>query len=234
MAAVRTGAGDAPLAAIVLFAAWALGCVSDLTVRAPEVSGPAGQGALAELSALDVEIPPARGAPAELKVVGERAAGLGLAAGEITLTENPGQIVRRVVTSTLEASGQRVVDTDPQVVVELELDEFRVEAPRHGSGWEVVASLRLRLRVHRPREPGEHTELVYSAERTAVTYVRPSLATTERVLGECLGDLATLLVERPSLARALELHSAPRAGAGVAPAPRSAGAPGTPRPRRPG
>ncbi len=222
MAALRTGAADAPLAAIVLVAAWAVGCVSDLTVRAPEVSSPS-EGALVDLSPLEVGIPPVRGAPAEQQVVGERAAGLGLAAGEISLTESPGQVVRRVVASTLEASGQRVVDADPQVVVELELDEFRVEAPRHGSGWEVVASLRLRLRVHRHLEPGEHTELVYSAERKAVTYVRPSLATTERVLGECLGDLATLLVERPSLARALELYSAPRAGsAGAASVPPSA------------
>ncbi len=185
-----------------------LGCASDMTVRAPEVVGVGPDSSLAGLPPLSVEIPPAGGEPAGQKVVGERAAGLGLAEGQIVLTEDPGHVVRRVVVSELEAAGHQVVSVDPQVVVGIQVEEFRVEAPRHGRGWEVLARVRVLLRIHRSPDAAEHTDLVYTAESKAVTYVRPSLGITERVLGECLTDLARLVGERDSLARALTAHGA--------------------------
>ncbi|MDJ0850779.1 MAG: hypothetical protein QNK04_20605 [Myxococcota bacterium] len=214
------GARTASLSLLVILLV--LGCASDLTVRAPEVGGDRADSSLAGVAPVAVELPPAAGAHAESKVVGERAAGLGLSAGQIALTEDPGHVVRRLVASELEAAGHRVVEADPQVVVGVSVEEFRVEAPRHGRGWEVLARVRVLLRIHGPRDAGEHTDLVYTAESKSVTYVRPSLAMTERVLGECLTDLARLVRERESLSRALTAYGAQAANRARAGSPPSA------------
>jgi hypothetical protein len=182
-------------------------CAGDLVIRAPEQDFRPIPGPLARLAPLEVEMPPAAGADATRKVVGERAAGLGLPGGPIALTEDPGHLIRRIVAGELRAAGHQVVDDGSQVALAVLVEEFRVDAPRHGSGWDVVARVRVLLRIARTPDDPDHTELVYTAERRALTYLRPSLATTERVLGECLDDLAQLVSERASLAQALEAHA---------------------------
>jgi hypothetical protein len=104
-----------------------------------------------------------------------------------------------------------VVAEGGDAALELGLREFRIEAPREGSRWKLTAQVRLALRVARTPGSEDHTELLYTAEREALSWVRPTLATTERVLSECLADLARLVSERDSLARALEAHARRRA-----------------------
>jgi len=140
-----------------------------------------------------------------------------MAGGPIVLTEDPGGVVSGVVAAELRAAGHRIVDGEADAAMEIRVEEFRVEAPRAGSGWKVVANLRVVLKVASTPGSAGSTELVYTAERKADSPVRPSLATTERVLGECLGDLGRLVAERPSLARALEAYSRPPGVAGAAP-----------------
>jgi hypothetical protein len=181
-------------------------------VRAPEELPAVARGALAAVAPLDVVLPPAQGEAALRRVVGERAPGLGMAGGPISLTEDPGHVVWRVVAGELRAAGHRVAERGGDAAVELRVREFRIEAPRHGSGWKLSAHALVALRVARTPGAEDHTELVYTAERETVTYVRPTLANTERVLGECLADLARLVSERDSLARALEAHAQRRSG----------------------
>jgi len=173
-------------------------------------------------------VPPASGEDSTNKVVGARAPGLGMSGGPIALTERPGVVVRRVVAGELRAAGHRVVSNGqghPEVAVGVRVQEFTVDSPRADSGWDVVARIRFVLRVAATPEAEDHTEFVYTAERSAYSLVRPSLGTTERVLADCLADVERLVREREALARALEAHArrAPFEAAGDAGARQAAG-----------
>jgi hypothetical protein len=186
-----------------------LACAGDLTVRASPVR-PTRAGALSAIAPLTIEVPEARGEHASDKVVGERAQGFATTRGPIALTETPGAVARRIVTAELTAAGHRVVQDaqqDPDVATTVWIREFTVDSPRQGAGWDVNVRVSIALRVAATPDAEDHTELVYTAERSAHRLVRPSLGTTERVLAECLSDLGRLVAERGALARALEDHA---------------------------
>lgn len=201
------GGGGATVAALLLLG---LACAGGLTVRAPASAPVVREGPLSVVPQLRVDVPPARGKASTGKVVGARAPGLGMPGGPIALTERPGVVVHRVVAGELRAAGHRIVSDGqarPEVAVGVWVQEFTVDSPRADSGWDVVARVRFALRVAATPEAEDHTELVYTAERSAHSLVRPSLGTTERVLKDCLADLARLVRERETLARALEAHA---------------------------
>jgi hypothetical protein len=196
--------------AAVAVALLGLGCAGDLTVRAPAVEPAPAGGALSAIAPLTIEVPEARGEGASDKVVGERAQGFGTTRGPIALTETPGSVARRIVVAELSAAGHRVVrdaQEDPEVAATVWVREFTVDSPRQGSGWEVNVRVSIALRVAATPDAEDHTELVYTAERSAHHLVRPSLGTTERLLAECLADLGRVVAERGALARALEDHA---------------------------
>lgn len=205
---------------VVIAALLGLACAGDLTVRADRPQPVARGGALAAIAPLRIQLSPTRGEQAENKVVGERAAGFATTRGPIALTETPGVVVHRLVAAELSAGGHRVVEGvegRPEVAIVPWIREFSVDSPRQGSGWDVIVRARIALLVSTTPGAEDHTEFVYTAERTAHSLMRPSLGVTERLLAECLADLGRLVAERGALARALEDHArrgAPAAQAG--------------------
>ena len=74
-------------------------------------------------------------------------------------------------------------------------------------GWNVIASVRLALRVAKTPDAEDFTEFVYTAERSGRSVFRPGIGSNERILAECLDDLAQLVSEREALAAALARHA---------------------------
>jgi hypothetical protein len=191
-----------------------LGCAGDLVVRPPQADGSRAGGALSAVDPLGVAVSPVAEAPPRDAPVGVREAGVFAPEGPIHLTEDVASVLRRVVVQELVAAGHRVVESEADVHVGLRLLEFGVNARRGGPSWEVVAGVRLALRVARHPDTESWDEFVYSAENTGGSLLRPGVGATERVLGRCLKDLGDLISEREALAAALERHARePREGA---------------------
>lgn len=185
-------------------------CAGDLVVRAPQEWTPQPGGPLAAIAPLRIAVSiAAEGVPADAPV-GERAAGWGRPAAPIVLTERPVDVVRRVVVQELREAGHEMVDEGADVTVSVALRDFGIDAPRAGSGWDVVAHLEVALRVARVAGSADWSEFVYSAERTGHSLLPPGIGFTERILGELVSDLGALVAEREALATALERRARPR------------------------
>jgi hypothetical protein len=187
------------LALLVLVA-----CAGDIVVRIPRQQAPRLDTALAAIAPLAVEVPAASGAPNSADPIGERDAGLGSPRGSIYLTEDAGTVLWRLVSEELRAAGHRVVDADPDVSLAIQVLEFDVGNRSRSLGWDVVVRIRMVLRVAKVAGADDFAEFVYSAERTGRTVYRPGIRSNERVVTECLDDLARLVSERETLAAALE------------------------------
>lgn len=195
-----------------LFLCLAVGCASDLIVRAPERVPLLDSAALGKLSRVVVSVGKVANVPGMAVPVGERGAAPLQPAGPIHLTEDVGTIVRRTVMETLRQAGHEIVADDAAAHIALRLEEFSVDAPRAGVGWQTTVRVRVALRVS--ARPGEQTwdEISATAERSLRTPWRPDVGTVEPVLLECLQDIATLLARRSELADALAKHSVRRSG----------------------
>ena len=173
---------------------------------------PVDPAALGELAPIRVSVGAVANVPDMAVAAGGRGAAPLQPGGPIHLTEDSGTILRRTLMETLQRAGHRVAAQDAAAHVALRLEEFTVDAPREGIGWEVTVRIRLALRVS--AQPGEQTwdQLSVSAERTLRTAWRPDVGTIEPVLRGCLQDLSALLARRQELAAALAKHSARRPG----------------------
>jgi hypothetical protein len=185
-----------------------LGCAGDLTVRAPLRATTPGQTPLAAVGPLTVHLPQASGPAHASDPVGERAAGLGVPQAGIHLTEPPGIVLHRLVADELRAAGQGVDGDAGDVTVVVQVEEFSVRSPRSSPGWEVSAIVRMVLRISKGSGDEDFTELVYTAERSGPSWLPPGVGRTERILAECLSDLAALLSGRQALASALRRYAA--------------------------
>jgi len=184
-----------------------LACAGDLVLRAPEQRAPRGAGALAAMAPLAVKLLPATGVVSAEDPVGEREAGMGVRSASIYLTEDAGVVLWRLVAGELRAAGHRVVDAKPDVVVGIQVLEFSVRNRARSPGWDVIASVRLALRVAKTPDAEDFTEFVYTAERSGRSFLWPGIRSNERILAECLDDLAQLVSEREALAAALARHA---------------------------
>ncbi|MBW1687749.1 MAG: hypothetical protein JRS35_22155 [Deltaproteobacteria bacterium] len=184
-----------------------MACAGDLVLRAPQQRAPRGAGALAALAPLAVELLPAAGAVSAEDPVGEREAGMGARSVSIYLTEDAGVVLWRLVAGELRAAGHRIVDAKPDVVVGIRVLEFSVRDPARSPGWDVIVSVRLALRVAKTPDAEDFTEFVYTAERSGRSFLWPGIRSNERILAECLDDLAQLVSEREALAAALARHA---------------------------
>ena len=193
---------------LVLLAAAALACAGDLVVRAPQEPVTREASVLERAAPLRVVVSRVAGAPPSDAPVGERAKGPFTGAVPIILTEDVGTVVRRTVIDELRAAGLQVVDQGGDVHLGLELHEFSVDAPRSSTGWDVQVRIRLGLRVEKAPGAEGFDEFELTAERTRERAVAPDVASVERVLAECVGDLGGLLAEREALAAALARHGA--------------------------
>lgn len=185
-------------------------CAGDLVVRASPKPPVRTASVLSAVAPLRVSVSPVAGAPAMDTPVGRRAGGWLLADdGPIYLTEDVGAVVRRVVVRELEAAGVPVVDDGGDVHLGLRLEDFRIDAPREGGGWEVTAALRLALRVSPKPGSDSWDEFEYSAERSARA-AWPGVSSVERVLDQTLEDLGGVLAQRQELATALRAQAVRR------------------------
>ena len=184
-----------------------LACAGDLVLRAPQQRAPRGAGALAAMAPLAVKLLPATGVVSAEDPVGEREAGMGVRSASIYLTEDAGVVLWRLVAGELRAAGHRVVDAKPDVVVGIQVLEFSVRNRARSPGWDVIASVRLALRVAKTPDAEDFTEFVYTAERSGRSFLWPGIRSNERILAECLDDLAQLVSEREALAAALARHA---------------------------
>jgi hypothetical protein len=184
-----------------------MACAGDLVLRAPQQRAPRSTGALAALAPLAVKLLPAAGAVSAEGPVGEREAGMGARSASIYLTEDAGVVLWRLVASELRAAGHRVVDAQADVVVGIRVLEFSVSDRARSPGWDVIASVRLALRVAKTPDAEDFSEFVYAAERSGRSFLWPGIRSNERILAECLDDLAQLVSEREALAAALARHA---------------------------
>ncbi|HJO23514.1 MAG: hypothetical protein QF890_13035 [Myxococcota bacterium] len=195
---------------LVLVVTVLTGCASDLVVRAPDTVVAPRPSPLADLAPLTISIGPVEGAPDPREAVGERGGAFLQPGGPIYLTEAPARAVRRLVEETLSSSGHRVVPDGAEVHVALRLLEFRVDAPRDGAIWDVVARVGVSLRVS--AAPGDEAweELHSSSERSRRVAWRPGNTSVEAVLRACLDDLAVVLASRDEFAAALATRARDR------------------------
>lgn len=192
---------------VLLLAALALGCASDLLVGAPPELTRFRKGALGALAPMTVSVGAVANAPPLENPVGHRGAAFLQPGGPIQLTEDAGTIVRRTLSETLERAGHRVVREGGEAHIAVRLEEFSVDAPRAGMGWDVMTRVKLVLRVSR-RPGGENWDEVSAlSERSLQSVWRPGIGTIEPVLRDCLNDLAILLAGRGELAAALAKHA---------------------------
>jgi hypothetical protein len=192
------------LAPLLLLAA---ACAGDLVLRAPQPRAQQSATPLAAMAPLAVHLLPATGAPTAEDPVGEREAGMGVRGASIYLTEDAGAVLWRLVAGELSRAGHRVVDAQPDVAVEIRVLEFSVRDRARSPGWDVIASVRLSLRVARTPDAEDFTEFVYTAQRSGRSFLWPGIRSNERILAECLGDLAQLVSEREALAAALARYA---------------------------
>ncbi len=181
-----------------------LACGGPLVVRAPQEASPHPGSALGRIAPLSVAVPPATGTAAASDPLGEWAAGWGRRSGAITLTERPGDLLRRLLVLELVPAGHRIVEQDPDVVLRVNVLEFVVDAPRAGRGWDVTVAIRFALRVDPVPGLDDASELVYCTENTGHALAVPGVAIVERILGEAVRDLGKRVAERDALATALE------------------------------
>ena len=185
----------------------ALACAGDLVLRAPQQRAQRGATALAAMEPLAVRLLPATGAPTAEDPVGEREVGMGVRSASIYLTEDAGAVLWRLVAGELSRAGHRVVDAQPDVAVEIRVLEFSVRDRARSPGWDVIASVRLSLRVAKTPHAEDFAEFVYTAERSGRSFLWPGIRSNERILADCLDDLAQLVSEREALATALARHA---------------------------
>jgi hypothetical protein len=185
----------------------AVACAGDLVLRAPQQRARQSATPLAAMEPLAVQLLPAAGAPTAEDPVGEREAGMGVRSASIYLTEDAGAVLWRVVAGELSRAGHRVVDAQPDVAVEMQVLEFSVRDRARSPGWDVIARVRLSLRVAKAPDVEDFTEFVYTAERSGRSFLWPGIRSNERILAECLDDLAQLVSEREALAAALARYA---------------------------
>ena len=188
------------LASLLLLA---LACAGDLVLRAPQQRAPREAGALAAIAPLAVKLLPATGAATAENPVGEREAGMGVRGASIYLTEDAGAVLWRLVAGELRRAGHRVVDVQPDVAVGIQVLEFSVRDRARSLSWDVIARVRLALRVAKTPDAEGFEEFVYTAERSGRSFLWPGIRSNEKILAECLDDLAQLVSEREALAAAL-------------------------------
>jgi hypothetical protein len=133
---------------------------------------------------------------------------MGVRNASIYLTEDVGTVLWRLVAGELRGAGHRIVDAQPDVTLGIQVLEFGVQDRVHSPGWDVIASVRLGLRVAKTPDAEDFTEFVYTAERSRRSLLWPGIGSNERVLAECLDDLAQLVSTREALAAALARHAA--------------------------
>ncbi len=196
--------GSSWLAPLLLVA---VACAGDLVLRAPQQRARPSATPLAAMEPLAVQLLPATGAPTAEDPVGEREAGMGVRSASIYLTEDAGAVLRRLVAGELSHAGHRLVQAQPDVAVEIRVLEFSVRDRARSPGWDVIARVRLALRVAKAPDAEDFTEFVYTAERSGRSFLWPGIRSNERVLAECLDDLAQLVSEREALAAALARHA---------------------------
>lgn len=183
-------------------------CAGDLVLRASQRREQPSTGALAALAPLAVQLPAATRAVTAEHPVGEREAGMGVPSAAIYLTEDAAAVLWRLVAGELRRAGHRIVQTQPDVALTVRVLEFSVRDHARSLGWDVIVRVRLALRIAKTPDAEDYTELVYTAERSGRSFFWPGIRSNERVLAECLDDLAQLLSEREALAAALARHAA--------------------------
>jgi hypothetical protein len=185
----------------------AVACAGDLVLRTPQPRERQSATPLAAMAPLAVQLLSATGAPTAEDPVGEREAGMGVRSASIYLTEDAGAVLWRLVAAELRRAGHRVVDAQPDVAVEMRVLEFSVRDHARSPGWDVVASVRLSLRVATTPHAEDFAEFVYTAQRSGRSFLWPGIRSNERILAECLDDLARLVSEREALAAALARYA---------------------------
>ena len=193
---------------VLVVVSWAyLGCASDLIVRAPDTVRAPRPSPLADLAPLAISIDSVEPGPDPRAPIGERGAAFLQPGGPIYLTEAPTLALRRTIEEMLSSAGHRVVSRDAQVHVELGLLEFKVDAPRDGGAWDVVARVAVSLRVSATPGDAVWDEIRSKSERSQTVVWRPETRTVDGVRAGGLEGLAQTLASSDELASALATHA---------------------------
>lgn len=179
-------------------------CASEMVLRAEPDRRPSSRSALASIDPVAVRLSVEAAGFGSDSTVGLRAAGLGQPEGAIYLTEDAGDVLRQLVAQELRAAGHQLVAEDPQVEVTVHVLAFEVQIEPRSLLWDVRAEIRMALEL--VGEQGSTTttgKFIYTVERRGSSVLWPAIGTAERILAECLADLAELVAERDAFGAAL-------------------------------
>ena len=179
-------------------------CASEMVLRAEPDRLPSSRSALASIDPVEVRLRVEGAGLGSDSTVGLRAAGLGQPEGAIYLTEGPGDVLRQLVAQELRAAGHKLVDEDPEVEVTVHVLAFEVQMGPRSLLWDVRAEIRMALELLGKQGSTTTTgKFIYTVERQGSSVLWPAIATAERILAECLADLAELVAERDAFGEAL-------------------------------
>ncbi len=179
-------------------------CASEMVLRAASDRRPSSASALASIDPVEVRLNVEGAGLGSDSTVGLRAAGLGLPESAIYLTEGPGDVLRQLVAQELRAAGHPLVDEGPHVEVTVHVLEFDVQMVPRSLLWDVRVEIRMALELIGKQGSTTTTgKFIYTVERHGSSVLWPAIGTAERILAECLADLAELVAERDAFGAAL-------------------------------
>ncbi len=185
-------------------------CASEMVLRAEPDRLPSSRSALASIDPVEVRLSVEGAGLGSDSTVGLRAAGLGQREGAIYLTEGPGDVLRQLVAGELRAAGHKLVDESPQVEVTVHVLEFEVQMVPRSLLWDVRVEIRMALELLGKQGSTTTTgEFIYTVERHGSSVLWPAIGNLERILAECLTDLAELVAERDAFGEALAEAASP-------------------------
>jgi len=179
-------------------------CASEMVLRAEPDRRPSSRSGLASIDPVAVRLSVEAAGFGSDSTVGLRAAGLGQPEAAIYLTEDAGDVLRQLVAQELRAAGHPLVAEDPQVEVTVHVLAFEVQMRPRSLLWDVSAEIRMALELVGKQGSTTTTgKFIYTVERRGSSVLWPAIGTAERILAECLADLAELVAERDAFGAAL-------------------------------
>ena len=134
-----------------------------------------------------------------LTLVGHREAAFGVSMGDVYSERPVFEIIQKAIQSEFISSGHTIVTEKEDFIIKGEIRNFWVKTDTTALYWDVIGEVSIVLEVI---EPGAVSGVVlgpYSARKVERTYVNPSEAIMNRLLGASLNSVIQEMSSDPKL-----------------------------------
>lgn len=121
--------------------------------------------------------------------IGERFAAFGVSMGNVYLFGNVESVLLDTISDELRGAGHTVQNSGPGRSLSLDILSFWAETKTTPLYWDIVADIRIRVRVERTAGTAGLAEREFSCEASERTYVWPSEELFSEALDDCLKEL---------------------------------------------